>query len=263
MAIIQLKYATVSGHVPASLQPGEIALNLADGAIFWPDQNGVVQSYDFNNPVAPTMGGSDNSLFVANTAFVQGLVQGLFATLSGSGVPSTLNTLAKLAAALGGSATFASDTNSALANRLRFDGTQSLTATQQAQAKTNLGIGVSGGRIGIGDVSFTMDNTKTVIGLIAVYTATRTLTLPLATAFPPGSEVVIEDEVGAVSATNNLILQRSSSGSDLINNSASPLTIATQIFSVRLETDGASRWTASIIGVPAAPTVGTIDGGTF
>ena len=262
MAVIQLKYSTVSGHIPGSLQPGEVALNLVDAIIFWPDQNGVVQSYDFNNPTAPTMGASDNSLFVANTAFVQGLISALYTTIVGA-APSNLNTLVELATAISNSPSFGADTNNALANRLRFDAVQSLTVAQQTQAKTNLGIGTTGGRIAYGDVNATLDNAHVVFAISAVFTATRTWTLPLANAFPPGSEIVIEDEVAAVSATNNLILQKSASGSDLINTSGSPLTIAQQIFSVRLETDGASRWTASIIGVPAAPAITTIDGGTF
>jgi hypothetical protein len=52
--------------------------------------------------------------------------------------PGTLDTLNELAAALGDDANFATTINTALGNRVRYDAAQSLTAPQQAQARTNI-----------------------------------------------------------------------------------------------------------------------------
>lgn len=56
-----------------------------------------------------------------------------------TGAPTALNTLDELAAALGDDANFATTITTALGNRLRVDAAQSLTAPQQAQARTNIG----------------------------------------------------------------------------------------------------------------------------
>lgn len=54
--------------------------------------------------------------------------------------PAALDTLDELAAALGDDANFASTVTTALANRLRFDAAQTLTAPQKAQGQANLGV---------------------------------------------------------------------------------------------------------------------------
>lgn len=45
-AKIKLLRSTIPGHVPASLESGQIAINEADGLLFWRDADGVVQSID-------------------------------------------------------------------------------------------------------------------------------------------------------------------------------------------------------------------------
>lgn len=58
-----------------------------------------------------------------------------------SGAPGALDTLSELAAALGGDAAFSTTVASALANRVRADiASQGLTATQQGNARTNVGL---------------------------------------------------------------------------------------------------------------------------
>jgi hypothetical protein len=52
--------------------------------------------------------------------------------------PTGLNTLGKVATALGNDAAYAATTTSALGNRVRVDSAQSLTTGQQAQARTNI-----------------------------------------------------------------------------------------------------------------------------
>lgn len=65
------------------------------------------------------------------TAAVSGLIDA---------APGALDTLNELAAAIGDDAAFSTTVTTALALRLRFDASQSLTAPQKAQALTNLGI---------------------------------------------------------------------------------------------------------------------------
>lgn len=56
-----------------------------------------------------------------------------------NGAPAALDTLDELAAALGDDANFAATVTTALANRLRFDAAQTLTAPQKVQGNSNLG----------------------------------------------------------------------------------------------------------------------------
>lgn len=57
----------------------------------------------------------------------------------GTGVPTALDTLDELAAALADDANFAATTTTALANRVRVDtATQALTTLQQSNARTNI-----------------------------------------------------------------------------------------------------------------------------
>lgn len=56
-----------------------------------------------------------------------------------NGAAAALDTLNELAAALNNDPSFATTIASEIANRVRFDATQSLTAPQQTQARSNIG----------------------------------------------------------------------------------------------------------------------------
>lgn len=58
--------------------------------------------------------------------------------LLGASTPAALDTLDELANALGDDANFAGTMTTALANRVRYDAAQTLTAPQKAQAKSNI-----------------------------------------------------------------------------------------------------------------------------
>lgn len=60
------------------------------------------------------------------------------------GAAAALDTLAELATALGNDPAFATNIATAVANRVRYDAAQVLTAPQQAQACSNLGVGDPG-----------------------------------------------------------------------------------------------------------------------
>ena len=55
--------------------------------------------------------------------------------------PAALDTLNELAAAIGDDANFAATVTAALTNKVSFDVPQTLTAAQQLQASTNIGVG--------------------------------------------------------------------------------------------------------------------------
>lgn len=81
----------------------------------------------------------------------------------GSGVPSALDTLDELAAALGDDANFASTITTALGNRVRVDtAAQNLTSTQQGNARTNIAA------VGTADIG------NPDADLVAVYTSAKT-----------------------------------------------------------------------------------------
>ena len=56
-----------------------------------------------------------------------------------NGAGAALDTLAELAAALGNDPNFAANLATQIANRVRFDAAQTLTAPQQTQARANIG----------------------------------------------------------------------------------------------------------------------------
>lgn len=135
MAVIQLRYSLTSGHVPTGLADGQFAINLADGILFWINNLGALQSFNFASPLVSTMGASDDSTHAANTAFVQGLISAIV-----NNAPSSLSTLGAIASAINSDPNFSQTINNILVNCLRFDVAQGLNAAAQAQAQANLGL---------------------------------------------------------------------------------------------------------------------------
>jgi hypothetical protein len=108
MAVVTILSSATAGHVPSSLVQGQIAINTADGILFWLDSDGVtIESLNL------FMGGSP---------------------------PSNLNTLQKLATAINNDPSFYSTINGQILSRLRFDAAQSLGQMQIAQALNNIGL---------------------------------------------------------------------------------------------------------------------------
>lgn len=102
-----------------------------------------------------------------------------------AGAPTALDTLDELAAALGDDAGFAATVTAALGARLRTDAAQSLTGGQQAQARTNLGLGDAATRtVGTAAGTVMAGNDTRVVGLAA---QPRLLLIDNAAALPPGT----------------------------------------------------------------------------
>lgn len=95
----------------------------------------------------------------------------------------------------------------------------------------------------MGDSNSTFNSSGTTeVYTTVVLTAPRTLTLPAASAFSPGTELIFVDEIGGVTSTNTVTITRA--GSDLING-ISTLVVSTTSSTVRLITDGVSKWTSN------------------
>ena len=95
------------------------------------------------------------------------------------------------------------------------------------------------GRTPVADASYAALATDRTIAFTAL-TAARTVTLPAASAYPTGTQLVVVDETGACTFTTTITLVRS--GSDTINGAASAV-IATPYGFVALTSNGAGKWT--------------------
>ena len=116
----------------------------------------------------------------------------------------------------------------------------------------------------INNAAATLVATDRQVAIIAI-TATRIITLPAASAFPQGAELVIFDETGALTSAIKLTI--TAAGADLINGIASH-SLDQAFAHIRLVSNGVSKWTITELGdnntqwTFFAPTV-TIGGGTL
>lgn len=125
-AKIKLLRSTVTGHVPATLESGQVAINEADDTLFWRHSDGTIKSIDMTLAM------------MATQAWVTTQISNVIAS-----APGALDTLDELAAALGDDANFAATVTAALGNRVRFDAAQSLSENQKIQVRANIGAGSS------------------------------------------------------------------------------------------------------------------------
>lgn len=89
-------------------------------------------------PIAPTAAAGVNSNQIATCSFVGSAIANLV-----SSAPTTLDTLNEIATALGNDPNFSATITASLGNRLRIDAAQGLTSGQQAQGRSNLGLGTA------------------------------------------------------------------------------------------------------------------------
>lgn len=86
-----------------------------------------------------------------------------------SGAAAALDTFAELAAALNNDPSFATNVATSLANRVRFDSVQTLTAPQQARARSNIGAAAAAD---VTALSTAVGNTDA--DFVATYTTAKT-----------------------------------------------------------------------------------------
>ena len=94
-------------------------------------------------------------------------------------------------------------------------------------------------RTTVADASYTALPSDRTIAYTAL-TAARVVTLPAASAYPTGTQLLVVDEAGACSATNTITLSRV--GADTING-ASTAILAFAFGYMALESNGAGKWT--------------------
>ena len=128
--------------------------------------------------------------------------------------------------------------------------------TSAAAARGSSGLNVES-FTGHGDSNYTILATDKVVGTNASLTASRTWTLPTASAVNPGQPLVVADFQGTVTSTNTLVIARA--GSDTVNGGTS-VTINGANGAYILWSDGSSKWTAQAIGAAASSGVATFNG---
>lgn len=99
------------------------------------------------------------------------------------------------------------------------------------------------------NAAYTVLATDRYVAQIGTLSATRTATLPAASAYPAGRELVVADESGTVTAANVITIARA--GSDLIDGTTS-VDITKPYGFRRLQSDGVSKWT--VVGT-SSPTL--------
>jgi hypothetical protein len=110
-----------------------------------------------------------------------------------------------------------------------------------------------------GDSNYTILSTDRTVGTSTTLTASRTWTLPAASAVNAGSHLTVADFSGGVTGVNTLVVQRA--GSDTINGSTS-ITISTTNGAYLFISNGISGWTAQALGASAAVGVSSVNGQT-
>lgn len=98
---------------------------------------------------------------------------------------------------------------------------------------------VANTRTAVADANYTALATDRTVAFTSL-TTPRTVTLPAASAYPTGTQLLVVDESGACSATNTLTLARA--GTDTVNGAASAALSAAYGY-VALASNGASKWT--------------------
>lgn len=129
-------------------------------------------------------------------------------------------------------------------------GTAQATA---AAARGSSGLNIDQ-RTTVADANYIILATDRYVAITSI-TASRTLTLPAASAVNAGQSLTIEDESGSVSATNTVVIQRA--GSDAVNGGTS-VTITLAYGKMVLISNGSNAWYFAATS-SSVTTVGTID----
>lgn len=124
-------------------------------------------------------------------------------------------------------------------------------ATTAAAARVNLNIDQ---RTTFNNTNYTVLSTDRYVAQIGTMSAARTVTLPAANSVNAGQLLIIIDESGTVSSSNNLNIVRA--GADTINGATSAL-LRTPYGQARLFSDGVSKWTDAVLGVSRGGTGST------
>lgn len=119
-----------------------------------------------------------------------------------------------------------------------------LSSSDTASARAALDIAR---RTAVSNADYTIIATDKVVAQTGTMTAARTFTLPAASAYPAGEELIVIDQSGTVNFANNITITRTSS--DTIDGETS-MSIAQKYGILVLISDGVSKWKLKNTGSP-------------
>lgn len=99
-------------------------------------------------------------------------------------------------------------------------------------------------RVTVNNANYTILATDKVVAQIGTMSAARTFSLPAASTFPAGGELIIIDESGSVDSTNKIIVQRN--GTDTIDGATSEDVDVAYGF-LRLICNGSNSWNKVVL----------------
>jgi len=105
-----------------------------------------------------------------------------------------------------------------------------------------------------GDVNFTIPSTDRVVATNTTLTAPRTWTLPLASAFTAGQTIDIVDIAGGIGIPSNTLTVTKGTAGDSIDSVAS-IVLGSPFSSLRLMSNGISKWKVLFVRQPPAVTI--------
>jgi hypothetical protein len=150
--IIQIRNSTVSGNTPAELQPGELAINIEDGDLYYGNSNGVVTLFDAVTEPAGLDGEiqfNDMGSFGSNSQFVYDYTTGILTVpniQAFSGTIGSYDVGPGIEQALTSASSAGSYANSAfsVANTASDTATSAGSYANSAYAKANTAAGANG-----------------------------------------------------------------------------------------------------------------------
>lgn len=97
---------------------------------------------------------------------------------------------------------------------------------------------------GRGDAIYTFLSTDRYVELTTALTAARIWTLPVASTYPAGTRIVVQDAIGGITSTNTLTI--TANAADTINGAAS-FVLNAAYSGVELRSNGSNKWSARVI----------------
>lgn len=110
---------------------------------------------------------------------------------------------------------------------------------------------------GRGDAIYTFLSTDRYVELTTALTAPRIWTLPVASTYPAGTRIVVQDAIGGITSTNTLTIQ--ANAADTINGAAT-FVLNAAYAGVELRSNGTDKWSARVINDGSVGTAKLADG---
>lgn len=109
---------------------------------------------------------------------------------------------------------------------------------------------------GRGDAIYTFLSTDRYVELTTALTAARIWSLPVASTYPAGTRIVVQDAIGGITSTNTLTI--SANAADTINGAAS-FVLNAAYAGVELRSNGVNKWSARVINDSSVATAKIAD----